>query len=145
MNLRTILMLILSSICIVMQINGLCHIWPNFIRICHSLMLEPIAFQLITRITARHINNDEQLVAKIHITIDEFYKNEEKVHENLDLLAIRVKFIEFLSKSYMLLNFICFMTPSMSALIISLISGNFVMLVPFWLPFTDPTEHGMLH
>ncbi|XP_070489878.1 uncharacterized protein [Chironomus tepperi] len=137
---RIMIMVFLSSICVVMQLNGLYHIWPDFMRICHSMMLEPIELQLLTRIAVRFLNNDEELVSKIHDTIDKFYKNEEKNLEYLKILTSRVKLIEFLSKLYMLLNFICFMIPPISALIISWISSEFIMLVPFWLPFTDPTE-----
>ncbi|CAG9810817.1 unnamed protein product [Chironomus riparius] len=136
---RFALVVFLAVNCIVMQINGLFHNWPNFIRICHSLMVEPIVFQLLTRITMRYINNDEQLVSDIHDTIDKFYKNEEKELDNQIILSAGVKLIEILSKSYMLLNFICFMIPPLSALIISWISGEFIMSLPFWLPFTDPT------
>ncbi|KAL7012488.1 hypothetical protein ACKWTF_014880 [Chironomus riparius] len=140
MNLRTSVMLLLSSIFVVMHINGLIHVWPNFKRICNSLMVEPIGFQLLTRMTMRFVNNDEQLVSEIHDTIEKFYKSEEKEPEKRKILDFSVKIIEILSKSYMLLNFICFMIPPMSALIISWISKEFFMLVPLWLPFTDPNE-----
>jgi len=139
-NPRIILMLLLSSIYIVMHINGLIHIWPDLIRICHSLMVEPIAFQLITRILARFINNDEHLVAEIHDTIDKFYKNEEKDDENQKMLTFGVKLIKIQTKLYILLNFICFMTPSVYILMLSWISGELVTVIPLRLPFTDPRE-----
>lgn len=136
---RLLFILIIAFLCLLMQFNGLIHVWPNLLVICNSLMLEPMGLQLVTRILARFINNDEELVDEIHDEIDKFYKNEEKDRETHNILTSRLNFIEILLKSYMMLNFFCFITPAMTALILSWSSNEFILFVPFWLPFTDPT------
>jgi len=123
---------------IIMQINGMIHIWPNFLKICNSSIIESIVVQLIVRVSNRFIRNDEKIVQRIQKHINNFYRREEQNIQNRLILNSFLKNIELGLKAYCVLGLIPFCAPSVSALVSSIVSREYFLFVPFRIPFTDP-------
>lgn len=103
-------------------------------------MLEPLGFQLVCRLFARYFNDDENLVIKVETVIEDFYKAMEKDLKNRKLLLKRITMIESMIKIYTFINMLTFATPTVTSLILSYVSNEYIMFVPFSLPFTDSRQ-----
>lgn len=125
---------------LIMQINGIIHIWPDSIKICNSIMLDSFGSQLSMRLVGRFIHDDEQNVLDIQEIIDEFYENEEKLFERQNFLTSRVMLIDVAVKYYMLINGILFHIPIITSVIISIYFQDFIPSAPFYVPFVDPDQ-----
>lgn len=123
---------------VIIQFNGLIYIWPNFLKICNSLIIESMVVQLIVRVSSRFIRNDERTVQRIQKYINDFYEREEKNIQNRPILNGLIKNFEFGLKVYCIIGLIPICAPSISALIYSIVSKEYFLFVPFRLPFTDP-------
>lgn len=140
MNPRFATTIFLCIFAFIMQINGFIHVWPDFIRICNSLLLDSFGAQLVMRFAVRFLTDHEQDVFIIEKTIFEFYEKEEQNLENQKFLNLKANFIDMALKFYMILNGILFHVPILTSIILSVLYKDFIPFAPFFVPFIDSEQ-----
>jgi hypothetical protein len=122
----------------IMHIYGLYQIWPEIGSICNSVSIYTMIIQLASILFNRVVRDDEKLFHKLTTMIFNFYKREERKVECRLILAKNLKTADFVIKLYVSVWLFFFVIVNPTAWVVSWYSGEFTLVVPMFVPFTDP-------
>lgn len=134
---RFVLVLFIGLLEQIMQFNGIIQSYPDIIMICNNLAIFSVSSQLLAQLLNRIIKNDVKQQRYFESLLMDFYKNAEKVEDYIPILNSTAKLTRTVVEKFLVIFFIIFHIPILTAWITSVITREFVYFAPVYLPLID--------
>lgn len=129
----------LAGICGSMEIvYGFYLSMPDFVQICHALLILPLVCCCYAKFLARHVQKDMVFYNKCSNFACQFYEKTEVNPKYFQMLLQHSKRMEFLSKIYIGTQLWAVFCSIGLAWVLSIYNRDFVYLAFMILPLTDP-------
>jgi hypothetical protein len=137
-NSRVLIIFFLSAVGIMMTAHGLYQIWPDIPNICNSLVIATFMAMIAARFINKLIRDSNASIQGLFKITIAFYEKEERIVDHRPVLHAHLKLLISLLKFFFLFSLfgVCVVSPI--AWTASWYTGEFILLAPVYLPFTDP-------
>jgi hypothetical protein len=137
-SLRHKIVTFFQALSFIPQINGLLQVWPDPVKVCHSMMFYVFATELLTIGISRFVHNDAKTVPEINGTVDDFYIRQEKDQKFRLMLIPFADLCYSIIKWFTIFMIILFHVPIIVTWTSTIVTGEFYYIAPFYFPFIDP-------
>jgi hypothetical protein len=117
-----------------MHVNGIYENRFNLLKVCNSIAVYSLVFQLAARMIIRMMGRDYE-IKLFHTQIYDFYRDQEKMPKHRAILNKNFDRITLMIKCYIAISWVLYQLPTVTCLITSILKREFVMPFEMFLPF----------